>query len=127
MIMQRRLETSTITMPVPDHRELSAGTLQSILRKLRIDSKFLERMGGIGMKPIISAGQIVAGIAMGAAGLGWSIGLANVAFGSGFRCDIAQPVLEIVLKLFAFPPLGWIVTGGEHFGRWFGLGGSLCV
>lgn len=37
MIMQRRLETSTITVPVPDHRELSAGTLQSIIRQSRLE------------------------------------------------------------------------------------------
>ena len=79
------------------------------------------------MDSIVRLSQIVVDIAMGAAGLGWSIGLANVAFGSGFRCDIAQPVLEIALSVLAFPPLEWVVTGGEHFGKWFGLGGSLCA
>ena len=31
--MQRRLENSTITVPVPDHSELRTGTLQSIIRQ----------------------------------------------------------------------------------------------
>ena len=33
VIMQRRLESSTITVPVPDHRQLRSGTLQSIIRQ----------------------------------------------------------------------------------------------
>ena len=33
IIMQRRLENSTITVPVPDHDELRSGTLQSIIRQ----------------------------------------------------------------------------------------------
>jgi len=32
-LMQRRLEQGTITVPVPDHRELRIGTLQSIIRQ----------------------------------------------------------------------------------------------
>jgi len=31
--MQKRTETSTITIPVPDHSELRLGTLQSIIRQ----------------------------------------------------------------------------------------------
>ena len=31
--MQKRLAATTITVPVPDHRELRAGTLQSIIRQ----------------------------------------------------------------------------------------------
>ena len=42
MIMQRRLENSTITVPVPNHRELSAGTLQSIIRQSRLLRDFFE-------------------------------------------------------------------------------------
>ena len=33
VIMQRRLENSTITVPVPDHSELRSSTLQSIIRQ----------------------------------------------------------------------------------------------
>jgi len=33
IVMQRRLEQGTITVPVPDHRELRIGTLQSIIRQ----------------------------------------------------------------------------------------------
>jgi len=31
--MQKRTEDSTITVPVPDHDELRAGTLQSVIRQ----------------------------------------------------------------------------------------------
>jgi predicted RNA binding protein YcfA (HicA-like mRNA interferase family) len=31
--MQRRVETATITVPVPDHPELKIGTLLSIIRQ----------------------------------------------------------------------------------------------
>jgi len=33
MVMQRVTPDGTITVPVPDHKELRAGTLQSILRQ----------------------------------------------------------------------------------------------
>jgi predicted RNA binding protein YcfA (HicA-like mRNA interferase family) len=33
IVMQRRTETGSITVPVPDHRELAVGTLQSIIRQ----------------------------------------------------------------------------------------------
>ena len=33
VIMQRRAEDSTVTVPIPDHRELRIGTLQSIIRQ----------------------------------------------------------------------------------------------
>jgi predicted RNA binding protein YcfA (HicA-like mRNA interferase family) len=36
IIMQLRLETSTITVPIPDHRELRSGTLQAIIRQSRL-------------------------------------------------------------------------------------------
>ena len=32
-VMQRRTADSTITVPVPDHKEVRIGTLQSILRQ----------------------------------------------------------------------------------------------
>ena len=33
VVMQRRTETGTITVPVPDHRELKVGTLLSVIRQ----------------------------------------------------------------------------------------------
>jgi predicted RNA binding protein YcfA (HicA-like mRNA interferase family) len=33
VVMQRRTDTGTITVPVPDHRELATGTLLSIIRQ----------------------------------------------------------------------------------------------
>ncbi|HHC24841.1 MAG TPA: type II toxin-antitoxin system HicA family toxin, partial [Desulfobacterales bacterium] len=33
IVMQRRLAGDTITIPVPDHKELRVGTLQSIIRQ----------------------------------------------------------------------------------------------
>jgi len=33
IIMQRRTDTSTVTVPVPDHKEIRIGTLRSIIRQ----------------------------------------------------------------------------------------------
>ena len=33
IIMQKRVEGSTVTVPVPDHDELRIGTLQAIIRQ----------------------------------------------------------------------------------------------
>ena len=33
VVMQRRTATGTTTVPVPDHREVRIGTLQSIIRQ----------------------------------------------------------------------------------------------
>jgi predicted RNA binding protein YcfA (HicA-like mRNA interferase family) len=33
IVMQKKLPNTTITVPVPDHRELKIGTLQSIIRQ----------------------------------------------------------------------------------------------
>lgn len=33
LVMQKKLAQSTITVPVPDHKELRFGTLQSIIRQ----------------------------------------------------------------------------------------------
>lgn len=33
LVMQKRLQDTTITIPVPNHAELRAGTLQSIIRQ----------------------------------------------------------------------------------------------
>ena len=36
LIMQRRLGETTITVPVPNHREIRIGTLQSIIRQSQL-------------------------------------------------------------------------------------------
>ena len=36
IIMQRKLSSGTITVPVPDHHEIRIGTLQSIIRQSEI-------------------------------------------------------------------------------------------
>jgi predicted RNA binding protein YcfA (HicA-like mRNA interferase family) len=33
VVLPKRLQDTTITVPVPDHRELKAGTLASIIRQ----------------------------------------------------------------------------------------------
>jgi len=33
VVMQKRLQDTTLTVPVPDHTELRTGTLQSIIRQ----------------------------------------------------------------------------------------------
>ena len=43
--MQRKLPTTTITVPVPDHAELKVGTLQSIIRESGVDRKEFEELG----------------------------------------------------------------------------------
>lgn len=42
IIMQKIFENSTITIPVPDHREIRLGTLKSIIRQSCIESRFFE-------------------------------------------------------------------------------------
>jgi predicted RNA binding protein YcfA (HicA-like mRNA interferase family) len=34
--MQKKIENTTITVPVPDHSEIRIGTLQSIIRQSQI-------------------------------------------------------------------------------------------
>ncbi|MGH8510464.1 MAG: type II toxin-antitoxin system HicA family toxin [Gammaproteobacteria bacterium] len=36
IVMQKQLSGTTITVPVPDHRELRVGTLQSIIRQSNV-------------------------------------------------------------------------------------------
>jgi predicted RNA binding protein YcfA (HicA-like mRNA interferase family) len=36
-IMQKQVPGSTITVPVPDHKELRIGTLMSIIRQSQLD------------------------------------------------------------------------------------------
>ena len=42
VVMQRKLQNTTITVPVPDHEELRTGTLQSIIRQSGISKSEFE-------------------------------------------------------------------------------------
>lgn len=42
IIMQKQLENSTITVPVPNHDEIRIGTLQSIIRQSGIPRREFE-------------------------------------------------------------------------------------
>jgi predicted RNA binding protein YcfA (HicA-like mRNA interferase family) len=40
--MQKRTTNSTVTVPVPDHKELRIGTLQSIIRQSQLPRELFE-------------------------------------------------------------------------------------
>lgn len=42
IIMQKKTEESTITIPVPNHSELKIGTLQSIIRQSQLSKEIFE-------------------------------------------------------------------------------------
>jgi predicted RNA binding protein YcfA (HicA-like mRNA interferase family) len=42
IVMQRRTETGTITVPVPDHPEIKTGTLLAIIRQSRVTRENFE-------------------------------------------------------------------------------------
>ena len=42
IIMQKKIENSTITIPVPNHKEIRTGTLRSIIRQSRLDRSIFE-------------------------------------------------------------------------------------
>jgi predicted RNA binding protein YcfA (HicA-like mRNA interferase family) len=42
MVLQRRTSDSTITVPVPNHAELKAGTLRSIIRQSGLSRSLFE-------------------------------------------------------------------------------------
>jgi predicted RNA binding protein YcfA (HicA-like mRNA interferase family) len=42
IIMQKKLEKSTITVPVPNHSEIRIGTLQSIIRQSQIAVEYFQ-------------------------------------------------------------------------------------
>lgn len=42
VVMQKRVGTSTVTVPVPDHREIRIGTLLSIIRQSGVPRAALE-------------------------------------------------------------------------------------
>jgi predicted RNA binding protein YcfA (HicA-like mRNA interferase family) len=43
MVMQRRAGETTITVPVPNHREVKIGTLQSIIRQSQLSRELFMR------------------------------------------------------------------------------------
>jgi predicted RNA binding protein YcfA (HicA-like mRNA interferase family) len=42
IVMQQRTEPGTITVPIPNHRELAVGTLLSIIRQSRVPRRLFE-------------------------------------------------------------------------------------
>ena len=42
IIMQKKTEDSTITIPIPNHKEIRTGTLMSIIRQSRLDRTIFE-------------------------------------------------------------------------------------
>lgn len=42
VVMQKRTNDSTITVPVPDHKEIRIGTLQSIIRQSGLPRELFE-------------------------------------------------------------------------------------
>ena len=42
IVMQKKVENSTITVPVPDHKEIRPGTLRSIIRQSGLPRRLFE-------------------------------------------------------------------------------------
>ena len=42
IIMQKKTKDSTITIPIPNHREIRTGTLMSIIRQSRLNRAIFE-------------------------------------------------------------------------------------
>ena len=42
IVMQKKSETSTISVPVPNHKEIKIGTLKSIIRQSKLPSSEFE-------------------------------------------------------------------------------------
>ena len=42
IVMQKRISTSTITVPIPDHEELRRGTIMGIIRQSRVPKEEFE-------------------------------------------------------------------------------------
>ena len=42
IIMQKKTQDSTITIPVPDHKEIRIGTLSSIIRQSKLERTVFE-------------------------------------------------------------------------------------
>lgn len=45
IVMQKRTAGSTVTVPVPDHKEIRIGTLQSIIRQSQLPRELFEIQG----------------------------------------------------------------------------------
>ena len=43
IVMQYKTEDSTVTIPVPDHKELAVGTLRSLIRQSGLSRKEFEK------------------------------------------------------------------------------------
>jgi predicted RNA binding protein YcfA (HicA-like mRNA interferase family) len=46
IVMQRRERRTTITVPIPDHKELKQGTLRSIIRQSGLDRSVFDAPPG---------------------------------------------------------------------------------
>jgi len=42
IVMQKKIDNSTVTIPVPNHSEIRIGTLQSIIRQSGIPREYFE-------------------------------------------------------------------------------------
>jgi len=42
VVMQKKIPGSTITVPVPNHKEISKGTLLSIIKQSKLPRRFFE-------------------------------------------------------------------------------------
>jgi predicted RNA binding protein YcfA (HicA-like mRNA interferase family) len=42
IVMQKKIQDSTITVPVPNHKEIRIGTLKSIIRQSQVPNKEFE-------------------------------------------------------------------------------------
>ncbi|OGU55713.1 MAG: hypothetical protein A2V66_13830 [Ignavibacteria bacterium RBG_13_36_8] len=42
IVMQKKIESSSITVPIPNHKEIKIGTLKSIIRQSRIPASEFE-------------------------------------------------------------------------------------
>ena len=42
IVMQKKKSDSTVTVPIPDHKELRRGTLRSIIRQSGVPRSFFE-------------------------------------------------------------------------------------
>ena len=42
IVMQLQVDESTVTVPVPDHKEIRMGTLQSMIRQSGLPRRLLE-------------------------------------------------------------------------------------
>ena len=43
IVMQKKLENTTITVPIPDHKDLKKGTLMSIIRQSGVPKEEFEK------------------------------------------------------------------------------------